>query len=94
MAQADNVLEQLVAAGYVELLRSGSGEEAALVECMYGKVPPVPQLSPEAVVTQKKKRGKYLKPQKRVDRAFAPEEELNIFKNCKTEIRLQSTLEK
>jgi hypothetical protein len=94
MAQADNVLEQLVAAGYVELLRSGSGEEAALVESMYGKVPSVPQLSPEAVVTERKKLGKRLKPQQRVDRAFAPEEELNIFKNCKSDVRLQSTLEK
>ena len=37
-AQADNVLEQLVAAGYVELFRSGPGEEAALVESMYRKV--------------------------------------------------------
>ena len=78
----------------MEVLRSGSGEEAAPVECMYRKVPPAPRLSPEAVVTERKQRGKRLKPQKRVDRALAVEAELNIFRNCKSDIRLQSTLEK
>ena len=86
-------LDEFVAGGYVELLRLASGEEAALLECMYRKVPPVDQLSPEAVVTQKKKRGKYLNAPERADRAFAPEKELNIFKNCKSDVRLQSTLE-
>ena len=94
LAQANKALDELVAGGYVEVLRSGSGEEAALVECMYRKVQPVVHLSPEAVVKQSKKRGKRLKPQERVDRALAQDTELNIFKNCKSDIRLQSTLEK
>ena len=94
LAQANKALDELVAGGYVEVLRSGSGEEAALVECMYRKVQAVLQPSPEAVVTERKKRGKRFKPQERADRAFAKDKELNIFQNCKSDIRLQSTLEK
>ena len=91
---AKKALEELVAAGYVEVIRSVSGEEGAIVGCRYRKVSIVPQLSPEAVVTQTRKRCKYLKEQERVERALAAPEELNIFKDCKSDVRLQSTLEK
>ena len=60
---AKKALEELVAAGYVEVIRSASGEEGAIVGCRYRKVSIVPQLSPEAVVTQTRKRCKYLKEQ-------------------------------
>ena len=81
-------------AGYVEVLRSGPGEEAALVENRYRKVPPVPQPCSETVVNARKLRRRYLKEREREDRALAPPEELNIFKNCKSDVRLQSMLEK
>ena len=52
------------------------------------------QLSPEAVVSERKQRRRYLKQQARVERAIAAPAELNIFKDCTSDVRLQSTLEK
>ena len=94
LALAKKALEEMVGAGYVEVLRLGSGEEGSIVGCMYRKVPPVPQLAPEAVVNEPRQRRRYLKEQERVDRALAAPEELNIFKDCKLDVRLQSTLGK
>ena len=94
LAQALKALKELLASGYVEVLRSGPGEEAALVENRYRKVPPVPQPCSETVVNARKLRRRYLKEREREDRALAPPEELNIFKNCKSDVRLQSMLEK
>ena len=70
-----------------------SAEEGALVAKKYRRVPPVPQLPPEAVVRERTKRGKYLKRQGRIERALPVQETLDIFKDCKSDIRLQSALE-
>ena len=73
---AKKALDELVTAGYAEVIRSASGEEGAIVGCRYRKVSFVPQLSPEAVVTEIKKRRRYLKEQERIEEALAAPEDL------------------
>ena len=63
LAQATKAVKEMVDAGYVEVLRSCSGEEAGIVGNGYRRVPPVTPLSPEAVVSERKQRRKYLKQQ-------------------------------
>ena len=74
VAPARKALEKMVAARYVEMLRSDSGEEGAIVGCRYRKVPPVPQHSPESIVNEGRQRRRYLQKQERVDRALVPPE--------------------
>ena len=88
--QAKKVLLGLVSSGYLEEIPVAPAEEAALVANKYRRSSSVPQLPPEAVVLERKKRGKfYLKRQERIERALPVQETLDIFKDCKSDIRLR-----